>query len=661
MRYNHRLEKLVVLVVSILLVSGAISTAADAAEKNTNDYKMNEVVVTATATPVSSTMKTNAAVNIITREEIQAKHYQNLQELLEHIPGYGGFMAANGIGFEVSSYTQPYMRGTNKTIVLIDGVKQDIGGRFYSANAIRNVDDIERVEVLKGTASTLYGAEAVGGVINIITRKHYPTTPKTKLSISGGSYRTQTYQTDFYGDDHKSFWSLSALDRHQGPYSDANGRRRSQDADLIELDLKYGIHLNPTNDITFKYVNHNQDQTYVEGRGGGFDSPGDGTFRYNTVTAIWDAKATNKKWNNSLSFYRGAMLNDRIVYAGNRPGTKNWTEKSRQATWSITNRYYNQLTKHHRLSTGFEYYSSFFKGLPSAYASNLQGKYDLIEKSIYLQDEWNITNKFKFTAGARYAKPSITKSKTLSSFDLGYSFNKNAMVYISSKEYMSYPSFSWMHGYKTAIAIYKPSPDLKPQTGTTNEIGTKVKIDKHTYFDIAYYDRRQKDSISAVKVGREDNSTVNMYENIKNPLHIRGVEVNLVKDFGNYVTATLGYNHLNADKEELISNMAANTYSLDLRYQREKYDIGIDGLGRYDIARSTTLINNGIKLPQPNFWVWNLYGNYKVNERVKVWTRVNNLFNKFYMFTPEWDTKYDEPRYYSKPGRNIMVGVEYTF
>ena len=654
-----------VVLLSLISCGMVYNSSVQAKEKNMPEYDLEGIVVTATATPVESVMKTDAAVNIITREDIQTKHYKNLQEILENVPGYGGFMAGNGIGFEVSNYTKPYMRGSDKTVVLIDGVKQDFGGRFYSANAVRNVDDIERIEVLKGTASTLYGAEAVGGVINIITRSHYDK-PRTRLSVSAGNFSTQNYQIDNSGDDGKSFWSISALKRTQGNYKDGRGIVRPQDADLTEVDLKYGIHLNDTNDLIFKYVNHDQDQTYVEGRGGGYDAPGKGVFRYNTITAIWNSKAADDKWANSLAFYRGSMLNDRSLepIIVNEPGIddyKAWSEKSRSETWSLTNRYYNQLTDNNRLSAGAEIYNSSFNGLPSPHGSNLQGKYTLKEKSVYVQDEWNITDKLKFTAGIRYADPDIAESRMLPSFALGYSFSDNAMMYISSKDYMTYPTFSWMHGYTTGANVYKPSPDLKPQTGTTNEIGTKFKFGKSTYFDVAYYDRRQKDSISAVKIGTSDGKDINVYQNIENPLHIKGIETNFVKCFGEHVTATLGYNHLTADRETLISNMARDTFSIDLRYKQRDYNIGISGLGRYDIARSNALYSKDIKLPQPDFWVWNIYGNYKVNRSLKVWARVDNVFDKFYMFTPEWDSKFNEPRYYSKTGRSFLVGAEYNF
>lgn len=646
---------------SVMVGSYLISGGTIAFAEEMKTFNLDEMIVTATATPVESVMKTNAAVNVITREEIQDKHYANLQEVLESIPGYGGFMAANGVGFEVSGYTKPYMRGSAKTVVLIDGVKQEFGNKFYTASAVRNVNDIERIEVMKGTASTLYGAEAVGGVINIITKSHYEDKVKTKLSVSGGTAHTIMYQIDNYGDDGKNFWSISGIKRHQGDYKDGNGITRPQDADLKEIDLKYGFRFDKNNDLILKYVNHDQDQTYVEGRGGGYDSPADGVFRYNQLTAIWNYKSDNEKIGNSFSFYRGSLLSDRQVLAGKRPGTSNWAEKFRPMTISFTDRYYNQISDNNRISAGISYVNQSEEDLPKLYSNAVRQKYNLKEKAIYLQDEWDITNKLRLTAGVRYADPDIVKSRVLPSFDLGYKFNDNAMVYISSKDYMEYPAFSRMYGSQSGHNIYLPSPDLKPQTGTTNEIGGKFKISNKTYFDVAYYDRRQKDSINSIALGENNGNYVYVYQNVDSPLHIKGTEANLIHKFGKHVTATLGYAHLSADRENLISNMAKDSYSIDVRYKQDNYNVGISGIGRQNIQRSNAFINRNLDLPQPSFWVWNLYGNYQVNKTTKVWAKVNNVFDKFYMFTPEWDSKMNEPRYYSKMGRNFMVGVEYSF
>lgn len=71
-----------------------------------------------------------------------------------------------------------------------------------------NTDDIERVEVMRGAAATLYGADAVGGVVNIITKRDYPAM-QTKLTAAAGNFGYQNYHVNTNGSDEKGFWSFS--------------------------------------------------------------------------------------------------------------------------------------------------------------------------------------------------------------------------------------------------------------------------------------------------------------------------------------------------------------------------------------------------------------------------------------------------------------------
>ena len=130
------LNKLVLASLLSCALFPGIANAADAAKTvaGVSSFNLDEIIVTATATPVNSQMKTNAAVTVITREDIEAKHYTNIVDILESVPGVTTMTPANGIGFEVSGYAQPGMRGIMKVVLLIDGVKQDFGGKTYSAN-----------------------------------------------------------------------------------------------------------------------------------------------------------------------------------------------------------------------------------------------------------------------------------------------------------------------------------------------------------------------------------------------------------------------------------------------------------------------------------------------------------------------------------------------
>ena len=647
-------------VIMVTLLTGlgipCVVSAQKIAEENLGHYNLDEIIVTATATPVGSQMKTNAAVTIITREDIEARHYTNIVDVLESIPGVTTMTPANGIGFEVSAYAQPSIRGNAtyaKIVCLIDGVKQDFGGRSYSANMIRNLADVERIEVLRGTNSVLYGPEAVGGVINIITRKHYDGI-KTKLSTSFGNFRNRNFQIDNYGSSGKSFWSATVLTNHQGNYKDGRGRVRPQDADISEIDLKYGIHMNEQNDLILKFTKHSQNQDYVEGRGYGYDAPGHSkTPRYTTFTGIWDLHSKEPgKWSNTLSVYRGENKNDRWLesYQTAARTVASWSEKSTTRSVIIKDNYYNQLSANNRISAGFEY----------ADRTLTQGtKFEIKEKSFYLQDEWDITKQLKFTVGGRYTSFEGMKSKFLPGVTLGYTFGDKAMMYVSSQGFMYYPSMTYIVGNGTT---YLPSPGLKPYSGRTNEIGAKFKLDKSTYFDVAFYDRKQKDAITTRTIG-----TMRQAYNIDDPLHTKGIEVSLQKKFGEHVSLNLSYSHIKADKEVLLSNVAKDSFGIDLRYTEDKYNFGISGIGRRHIQRSSSVINQNMEIPCPSYWIWNVYGNYKANKNLKLWAKVNNIFDKWYIYTPDLDSTqlalegYRDFRYYSKPGRSFMVGLEYTF
>ncbi|HAA2232120.1 TPA_asm: ferric enterobactin uptake receptor [Campylobacter jejuni] len=115
-----------------------------------------------------------ATINVITKKELQSKPYRDIAEAIADIPGVDLYASKGKTG----SYNIT-MRGiTGYTLVLIDGRRQGIGGEVgpNGFNEISNsflppISSIERIEVIKGPMSTLYGSEALGGVVNIITKK----------------------------------------------------------------------------------------------------------------------------------------------------------------------------------------------------------------------------------------------------------------------------------------------------------------------------------------------------------------------------------------------------------------------------------------------------------------------------------------------------------
>ena len=128
---------------------------------------LKEIVVTATRTPVPIEKLTNS-VTVIDSETIEAKQVKTVLEVLRDVPGLD-VRQSGGPG----GNTSVFMRGGNSshTLVMIDGVQVNspTNGLFDFADL--TVDNIDRIEVIRGPQSTLYGSDAIGGVIHIITKK----------------------------------------------------------------------------------------------------------------------------------------------------------------------------------------------------------------------------------------------------------------------------------------------------------------------------------------------------------------------------------------------------------------------------------------------------------------------------------------------------------
>jgi vitamin B12 transporter len=166
---------------TLLSPAGTVFAAEGATVLN-----IEEIIVTASRTnqPLKSV---GSAIDVLTADDIATRPRFEVSDLLRQIPG----VAVNRSG-QLGAQTQVRLRGAeaNHTLVLINGIEVGdpvTGGEFDFANLL--LEDVERIEVLRGPQSVLYGAQAIGGVINIITTQGQGA-PVYKASVQGGSFGT---------------------------------------------------------------------------------------------------------------------------------------------------------------------------------------------------------------------------------------------------------------------------------------------------------------------------------------------------------------------------------------------------------------------------------------------------------------------------------------
>lgn len=163
------------------------------------------IIVTATRT-AETAGETLAAVTVITRNDIERQQASSVQSALQ---GLAGINISNNGG--PGKATSLFFRGTESDhmLVLIDGIK--VGSATLGRTAFQHIpiEQIERIEIVRGPLSSLYGSEAIGGVIQIFTRKGGGET-KPFFSIGSGSYDTYTASVGVSGGDERGWYSLSA-------------------------------------------------------------------------------------------------------------------------------------------------------------------------------------------------------------------------------------------------------------------------------------------------------------------------------------------------------------------------------------------------------------------------------------------------------------------
>jgi vitamin B12 transporter len=193
---------------TFLLASAGAQAQSDAAT----------VVVTATRTN-QSIEDALSSVTIITRADIQARQATSVQELLT---GEAGVQISNNGG--LGKATAVFVRGTDadQVLVLVDGVKLTSVTLGTTAFEYLPVEEIERVEIVRGPRSSLYGSEAVGGVIQIFTRRGRGE-PQLTASAGGGSHNTENTSAGFSGSTSGLSYSVSSSYLGSDGYASCRG------------------------------------------------------------------------------------------------------------------------------------------------------------------------------------------------------------------------------------------------------------------------------------------------------------------------------------------------------------------------------------------------------------------------------------------------------
>ncbi|MGD0017479.1 MAG: TonB-dependent receptor [Verrucomicrobiia bacterium] len=384
---------------AVLAVSSAVlaeEPAAPAESSSTN--RLPEVVVTGMRVP-TAVETSPTSISVITRDQIDAQQATTVADVLR-----------NQAGVEVARTGQPgqqtsvFMRGANydNTLVLIDGIRVNNG--FNNAFDFANlpVDNIERIEVLRGPQSTLYGSEALGGVINIVTKKHADTLTGA-ATVEGGSYNSLHSHVEFMEPIKTHDAGTITLAGDGGYFTTDNDRPNN-----------YLNSWNGSGRATWEVSDRFRATllgTYLQSKAG---SPGDrftkdpndwlrnensmiGLTLQGQPLDFWDIKLTFAH-NRDRSFY-DAPDNPPAFVMGN------FTELTTVSRDQVDMQHIFTINDQHRILVGGAYDDTHADDLQlysmPGYASTNKISRPIIDKAVYGQYEFTPVQRFTFTAGGR--------------------------------------------------------------------------------------------------------------------------------------------------------------------------------------------------------------------------------------------------------------------
>ena len=645
------------ILMSILILGAACKDFSVAYAAEEESFSLDQIVVTATRTPLKE-FDANANISVITRDELAKNHYADLGEALKDVAG----VTIQNYGSSGENYTANslYINGSKNIVVLIDGMRANVNGSTFSkfmASEVSNLDTIERIEILKGSASTLYGSDAQGGVINIITRKLKDEESKTTLSAVTGSYGKEQYNYLHMGSKDGFYWILSGQKKLSGNYRDAEGTEIPEKLDSTTNTIKVGKRTEKA-DVSVAYTAYDSDYTAPEGGNNKLTRTRIGTKDNDKLNLVYNQKFDDNTDNQFSFFKNNNKLDD------NPEGVFGTHWVMDLETIGVHDQITHRIGKDHTLIGGFEFYQDKIKDYltKSAYSTVHYSGKSLTNRALYVQDEWNFTPEWKLTSGIRLDNHSVYGNHNTPSFTLGYKPSEKVSYYTSWKEYYVAPNQGQV--YSPQYNMPEGNMTLKPETGKTIEAGVNYKFDD-TFTGSFHVFKRDSENIIAFKTidSSAGMSTLSgQYYNIAEE-HAKGFDVELRKLFDDHFSANAAYTYTYIDPSGSTTNpnqdgyLPRGAWNLGLNYDNDKFNTAINGRGviNRDGRKAQPVVAGGIL---STFWVWDISMNYKASKVVNAFVKVNNVFDKFYT-----DQCYNlnPDQWYSAPGRNYQVGLQYSF
>ncbi len=573
---------------------------------------LDTIVVSATKSEESIKNITSNVV-VITKEELEDKHVTTVAEALKEVPGVV-VVQTGGLGQPVSFYLRGFK--SENTLVMIDGVKINnptaIGGQAELAHLL--VSDIERIEIIKGPQSGIYGANAVAGVINIITKKATKEC-SSNINLEYGKYDTKKIQASIA----KRVGDLSLYLGYAKLKTDGFSARAdiNKDLDSFEddgyenktINFKASYDFTKSDTLELKYTKIDANVEY------------DKSLSDESGYIIEKDKIVNVAYTHKYALEDSYSKLYYTTSTFDKKDPLGWVKRfyGKNIEYGIDNK-----VKYNNLEVLF--------GFNKNKSKDLLSKKSLDSKGLYLTTIYKLNNSV-FNATLRKDWYDEFKDKVTGKIGFKHTFENGLIISANYGTAYRVPTLDEMYG------PWGANPNLKPQTTKGYDISLE-----YQNFNITYFYNTIKNEIQYTTG----------YINNPKKSKIKGVEISYKGALGEDLLYSLDYTRYiakDSNGKQLLRrpNYIINA-SLDY-YGFENTHINFNAQYIGDRVDNDYSSFPPKKVHTGHVFVANLAADYQITKDLKAYVKINNIFDK----------KYQEVYGYGTSGRAVYVGINAKF
>jgi iron complex outermembrane receptor protein len=564
-----------------------------------NEDTVKTVIVTATKTKKKS-IEVPANVTVITADDIKKNNYQNMKEIIREVPGFivQELTGENAlIGVRVPSQ----MGAVSQFKVLVDGTQ----GSLTDVD----VNSIEKIEIIRGPNSALYGTNAAGGIVNIFLKKG-ENKNKYWLKTEVGGFGNQNFNLGMRDSNEKMDYNILLRLNYQ------DGWRTNNQVQSNIFTGKFNYYLSDTSNMYFSVGRHvfplnrnpgGLNRTQFETNPA--QSPIPWSMSWSDGNRYALGYSNNLSDTQNLSLDTSYSLSNSIGLGSSGQTNTNTVAANNGADAKIKYSHKNLLLNNAETVMGIDYTNATSDSYTNPVnvatgavntASKTVDLYSTVGYSAaYLQEEIAFSNQLKSILGVRYDNAQFDSTDRLKNTQntknmgmltpkatLSYQLNDNQSMYLSVGQAFTPPTINQLFRNAATTAA---NPDLKPELATNYEIGYKSEWDKLA-FNITAFNMDITDNIIVGRAAAAVPGFANQYQNA-GQTNYKGVEMGSGYRFDNNWSLNLGYTYEDARfvnytpivngvqqnyNGKIVHNVPQNQVTTNLRYTSGPFTMNIE-------------------------------------------------------------------------------------